>query len=500
MTRTTLSLSLALALGCSASQPAPVSTTPAPAPTSRADASTNAPDATPDAAPPAPTVTARAELSASDAQAVVDAWVRAQNGGDFAAYQALYAQRFTGVKRAGPRVTRFDRAGWMTDRGVMFRSAMSVAMRDVTVSTGPDGATVRFTQDFSQGRFHDTGPKVIELVREGGALRIAREEMLASSLVAGPNTPAAPTPGTLMPIFSYGDRRFVMLAAAPDDGSWATGDATLVSRATQDVVTRRAVRVEALPEALRALDGVAIRTYHAEGAGCEATLGARAILGRVDVHFGVEQMWQGEQPDGTHGAPASDAQVASDAWAQSEGGYALVAELDGSCGDGALWARVAAMPEAPRFVESDAPAVMMRAALARVRALPAWTALQRDYRANGGTSTAWDSHASSSLPQVHVWQVEGSPRRFVVVQMRTAVGGCAEFSGALTVVFEANAAGALTLRSDGTNPGSFEPTAATDLDGDGVPEFLTEHGYVRTVGTVFREVSAWVVPSHDCDC
>ena len=58
------------------------------------------------------------EIAAPDdvVQAVIDAWLAAQNGGDFAAYQALYADKMEGVKRVGPRTWRFDRKGWLADR------------------------------------------------------------------------------------------------------------------------------------------------------------------------------------------------------------------------------------------------------------------------------------------------------------------------------------------------------------------------------------------------
>ncbi len=54
------------------------------------------------------------------AKALFDRWLRAQNEGDFATYQSLFASRFGGVKRAGERVSRFSRDGWLSDRKRMF--------------------------------------------------------------------------------------------------------------------------------------------------------------------------------------------------------------------------------------------------------------------------------------------------------------------------------------------------------------------------------------------
>src|SRR5262249_27020631 len=63
--------------------------------------------------------TAGADLS-PEVRALVDAWLAAQNRGDFAAYEKLYAQKFTGVRRSGTRTVSLDRAGWMRDRKRMF--------------------------------------------------------------------------------------------------------------------------------------------------------------------------------------------------------------------------------------------------------------------------------------------------------------------------------------------------------------------------------------------
>ena len=69
---------------------------------------------------------------------MLDAWKAAQNGRDLAAYTRLYAARFEGVRRAGPRERRFDRASWLADRRNMFSLPVSVETADVRVSTADD--------------------------------------------------------------------------------------------------------------------------------------------------------------------------------------------------------------------------------------------------------------------------------------------------------------------------------------------------------------------------
>src|SRR3954452_8030704 len=68
------------------------------------------------------------------ARDVLERWVQAQNRGDFAAYQALYAPGFSGVRRSGDKAVELDRAGWMRDRARMFKKKMRVRVDDLGVS------------------------------------------------------------------------------------------------------------------------------------------------------------------------------------------------------------------------------------------------------------------------------------------------------------------------------------------------------------------------------
>jgi hypothetical protein len=68
-------------------------------------------------------------------QAAFEGWLKAQNDGDFAAYSALYAAEFTGVRRSGPEKRHFDRDGWLKDRARMFKAKMKVTTSDAGRST-----------------------------------------------------------------------------------------------------------------------------------------------------------------------------------------------------------------------------------------------------------------------------------------------------------------------------------------------------------------------------
>ncbi len=119
-----------------------------------------------------------------DGEALLAGWLSAQNQGDFAAYQKLYGDTFIGVRRSGAKVRRFDRAGWMADRGRMFAKPMVVAADGLSAMSHGAQTHLFFTQSFEQGSYKDTGRKWMALERTGDGLRIVREEMLDSTLIA----------------------------------------------------------------------------------------------------------------------------------------------------------------------------------------------------------------------------------------------------------------------------------------------------------------------------
>jgi ketosteroid isomerase-like protein len=460
---------------------------------SRGDAST---DTVPDTAPrglPPTTHTTEAEV-----RALVDAWLRAQNAGDFAAYERLYAPRFTGVRRSGARVHRFDRAGWMRDRAGMFRAAMRVTARDVVVDVAHGNPTVRFTQEFSQGTYRDVGRKEMVLLRSEASLLIAREEMLDSSLRVpeGGGSVSVPAPGEYFPVLAQGELRYVILGEAQED--WAEGAAELLSPG-EVVVSRKAVRMAVLPESFRGYAGQRVRLYDPDGRHCETALGALAVLSRIDVHFGVTQRWQGENPDGTQGTPFTPSQIAAEAF--DMGAKVLVARVEGACGQRALWGQLASLPEVTTFRAVEASAGLATVLLRRFRSLPAWRSLDGLYRQGelAARARTWDTH-DGAAPRVRVWEAAGRARRFAVVSASTSVGGCGAFSAAITVVFEVLEGQRLLVWSDGSAPGFFEALGAVDLDGDGWPEFVTEEGLVRLQGTVYRPQVLYAVPNQDCPC
>ena len=284
-----------------------------------------------------------------EVEAFVTRWLEVQNRGDFAGYQQLYTADFTGVRRSGKQTRRFDRAGWFRDRGRMFKAPMEVAIDRLVAWPRPRGVVVFFTQTFAQGRYRDTGTKMLVLARVGQQLAIRYEEMLSSELldaaraarVAGP--PAAPA-----------GIRFGLGEAASVDGltlAMVADGALLIARTGEDlgagdlaiddtvrdptsgsiaaaVATRS---IEQPPPALAKARGRRVQLFDANlTARCTATIGDRFAL--------VAAGWV----DGDIGEPDA---AAANVWGQHD--YVVTASLDGaSCGGTAVYARLADLPPA----------------------------------------------------------------------------------------------------------------------------------------------------------
>ncbi len=133
---------------------------------------------------PAPT------LPVKPVRAVLDAWLAAQNGGDFKAYERLFASDFKGVLRVGTKAKAMDRAAWMKSRRRMFKSKMKVATKGIAFQSGTDRTTILFTQHFQRGSFEDKGSKEIVVAKRSNRYLIVSERMLDSKAVATRFRPA----------------------------------------------------------------------------------------------------------------------------------------------------------------------------------------------------------------------------------------------------------------------------------------------------------------------
>ena len=427
-------------------------------------------------AAPAPADRARPGLDRAAVAALVESWKDAQNRGDFAAYQALYAARMTGVKRVGARVYTFDRAGWMKDRGRMFGKKMEVAADQVEVTPAAGSALVRLVQRFKQGRFQDVGPKELVVVAEGGGLRIAREEMLASTVIG-----AGAAGGPLA------DFHFILdgeVLVDPDGGGSEEGAPALVAEPGSASFRARAeLDRSSLEPAVAALLGKKVAIYGADGALCETQLGRASLVAGLTPHFGTAAEWRGEGDQ----AALGDAAIAREVW---DGGRTVLVADAGICKAG-LFARAGSPVVAFEPVDDLALAGRVKAAF---RKLPEWQATQKSFAESGGTGE-WDQ--GDRPASVLIVRHPTSGKTWAVVH---ATGGelCSPFSAEMTVVLEQVGAGWKNRSAATLEP--FEPAAAFDLDGDGVPELVAPLVLVRDAGDGFDTVLRFAYPDHDCPC
>lgn len=448
-------------------------------------------------APAVPPVELAPPPSEEEVAALLDGWLAAQNEGDFEAYQALYADRFLGVKRSGPRTSRFDRAGWLADRQRMFRKTVVVRADDRQINRWSAGAKLSFTQTWASGRYQDVGPKQLVLSRQGGALRIAREEMLSSTLL-GAEAGAGSASAQLALLVGPGRGWVALREAEQAEGG---GAVELVGRGPI-VVGKNA---SGAADVAGWTQG-GLRLYGPAGPVCEARAGRTAVLSMFEPHWGQSAQWDGQTDDGEPGPPWSEQRVAEDAW--SAGGLTLLArELApaGRC-EGALWARDPSLPAPSVFAEvAPVPRGTADHIVARFQALPGYHALQEEYEAEEDPDPdrppRWHEHASEGISV----RLFGAPDGARYASASAQAGeGCGRFFGEFWALWrwEVHAEGpSMTLLTDPAEPGLyFEPRACADVDGDGSPEFISGDAVVRSVGGTHQPSLDHSVPSFDCGC
>jgi len=412
-------------------------------------------------APPAGDAGAKrvAVLPRDQVDALMKTWLEAQNAGDFAAYSALYADDFAGVRRSGKQTVRLDRKGWLGDRKKMFTKPMLVGMREVVVVLAPARAIVHFTQEWASGSYHDVGPKVIEVVARGADLAIAREEMLVSRLVTPTRVAGMP------PVLPVIQQMIVLAAAEPD---WLGGKPRLEAGSMPDrdpgcdddppdyeqdqtrywecqasdpqrgsasfVVTADPART-ALPPELAAWVGREVRMV---AAGTECT----AKVTRLELHAERETTFAQVTEKGTDDASIAEAVYAT-------GAPVLVALVDAGCA--ARYAQLAGAPAAVPWRIADAP-----------------PALADKVRARMVAAGLDDGHAE----EVEVQTVTG-PTGKVLAVASWAEDVCEPLG--LHVVYPVKGQGvAGDPLLDDHEPGGL--VAAVDADGDGWPELVFDDG------------------------
>lgn len=455
---------------------------------------TTAPTGTPTPVGAADEARASAETSARE---LLDRWLVAQNAGDFEAYSALYASRFTGVKRTPDRTVAFDRDGWMRDRRRMFGRPMTVAVSDVAIRATSSMVSILFTQRFASGRYSDEGQKRISLVREEGRWVIATEEMLASSRLG--EAEAALTVGTFVAV-PAGEGALAIVAPAHENE--ATGTPVLLSSEEPFVVVRETT--SAIPASVAALQGREVTVVERDRT-CTGRVSNVRIARLVVPHFGMVQRWNGDD-GGMAVRPASESERAAEAWALGTTSY-YAAVVASEC------RHPVAVTFAPReTVQSFAPRVPTlaeRSALRRAfERTSRFAALERsyvDYRtewtpdeappAPPAQRAAWAEAASTV-----VFEREGRAVATVVHNSE----GCGGFDASAWASFELGARGPVEHRVRGSIGDYVSVVAVFDVEGDGALEAVIRRGLasyalvrLTPAASVIRAVE---VDYLDCAC
>lgn len=426
------------------------------------------------------------EVDRRDAEALRAAWLAAQNKGDFAGYQKLYGDKFTGVRRSGKQVRRFDRAGWVADRGRMFQKPMEVTVDAVHVIAHEARTHLFFTQTFEQGSYKDTGRKWMALERAAdGALRIAREEMLDSTIIArqekelaaaraGPDTAALAAGAVELGWAGKGDKLYLApideagrLVVGRASGSIGTGPVTVADHTIDaaagslaGVSASRAVDETKLPPALAARLGKTVQLLDAGLAPiCHARIGGYS--------FEVTD-WA---PDGAAEQDAAAAALLDDA-------PVVVAELQLSgCPKGAAWARDVDLAPLPEVGDLDAgDEKRIRKALA------------------GATG--------EESPGIEIVGVAGDPSRVVAAVTGHTEDSCETQEEYRMHLFLLTRKG---KRWEATPLASFEYedtlAAAVDADGDGTVDVFTSLGSHRGTESDFwrHDIRIFWPPGLGCD-
>jgi ketosteroid isomerase-like protein len=421
-------------------------------------------------------------------EALVERWRSAQNGGDFEAYEKLYAKSFVGIKRVGQQVFRFDRKRWLLDRKGMFAHRPEVTTKELTVVDLGKTAVARFEQTFASQSFKDVGTKQLVLLEEDGELRIGREEMLTSLVTAAAGVVDFPD---FSFVVHHGGRAFALLERrAPEPGA-------AIEFVDFESALSPLKSEHALPSSRRGLTQRELTLYGEGGEVCRSRVARVITLSLAIPHFGQRQQWAGEL-----GAPPTPKPVIARDLVElsgSAGSYlALELAANPACTK-AQWARAADRPAPQLFTRRAASVAESTSALAAFERLAVHSANQKDFVAEGGADAKGPWYRfHDARPSVHVF--EGTGRTWTSISAE-AGHGCAEYRGEGWALFETKADKLALASHDSYHRSYFAPHIAFDANGDGNPEFLGNDLRLLQVRVDRYEIALSVeTPIFECGC
>lgn len=389
------------------------------------------------------------EISEVEVKSFLTSWLTAQNRGDYPGYAGMYATKFKGIKRSGDRTYRYNHEAWLKDRKRMFAHKMTVAADNVRIQVLETGATVEFEQTWESRNYKDKGGKELFLIHENDQLRIAREEMLASKVLAGKGMVLD---STNFP-FAFAMPEGIVL---PFEAVDADLDKLRFSSSNGiDHVASVPVDTGDLPPSTQSLLGMPVRIYGPKGA-CEAKINGFKLVSKKIPHFGEIQRWKEEK------TPRK--KIVRNIF--DEGMMHLVATTDKCSGD---FAKDARLPLSPVYVGKKADKETARLVTKAFRALPDYARVVKPYVKDG----YFESIKTFEL------DVSGKKQRWVSMFVISGEPYCGGEGGIL--------GGLWRIEDDGTGKKlRFEQYIPdleyiTDLDNDGLPEFLSRDVETRGV-------------------
>lgn len=341
----------------------------------------------------------------------------------------------------------------------MFKKLMKVEATNTRITATAQSAVITFEQTWESGGYRDVGPKQLIVVREGDALKIAREELLSSQVEGARQMVGALSEAQFGNVLHKGSTMALILTpnVNPDEHEH---DAPRSSRAATRPGPSSRSRTPRLSSSCSAPQARS------------ATSRARSMAcSRTSPALRPDQGWDGTFEE--NGPRMSDDDVAASVvrLAAAEGVHRGV-RVDANACAGAVWGRVKQTAPAAVFPAVDTKPLEVRAQ-AELRKLPAWKAIQKDYEAEGLTDApaSWDEHEPTK--SFAAWQAPDGKTVYVAHSVR-AGSGCGQFEGEVWAVWRVLGGDAWTLVSDPKAPGTLMsmPAAAADLDGDGLPELI----------------------------
>ena len=257
-----------------------------------------------------------------------------------------------------------------------------------------------------------------------------------------------------------GERPVVLLGVVADAAYHTHGRVRAIEQRDSLVVTQRDVDSAAVDAEARAWQQAGADLYAADGTACHVAVTNISAMGFLNI--GDDDL--------------SGLRNTTQRWQRSVSRDAVyvVAELDAAgCPAGAVWARMGATVPAVAWRSEPASPALAALALAAVPTLPLAQQAMKDFQAyQPHDGKNWDSDASTDIALFTV-----GAHRYLRLTL-IVDGGCGSWGTNVEAVWEVvsrNGLDVLELREQSSD--TTEAVFATDLNHDGVPEFIAPDSF-----------------------